>query len=119
MYIKLYEKLKRISMAIASKYIYNGSSVTINANFYDDDDTPLTPTAVQYRVRCKTSDQTLRDFTSITPSSSVNIVLDSTDTELQTSTNFSEMKSVDVSAFFSDGQSLIESYDIVVRNVLL
>ena len=119
MYIKLYEKLKRISMAITSKCIYNGSSVTINARFYDDDDVALTPTAVQYRVRCKTSDLTLRDFTSVTPSSSINIVLDSTDTELQESTNRSEMRSVDVSAFFSDGQSLIESYDIIVRNLLL
>ena len=106
-------------MSITSKWIYGGSSATINAKFYNDEDVLTSPTGVSYRVRCKTTNTTLRDFTTVSPSSSVDIVLTSDDTEIQTSTNYSEMKSVDVSAFFADGQSTIESYELITRNILL
>src|SRR6266581_2004487 len=55
-----------------------GSRCFVKAKFLDRTGTPQIPTSLDYRIDCETTGQTIRDWTSMTPASVVDITIDAT-----------------------------------------
>lgn len=70
----------------------------VKAKFYDKSDNLQTPTAMQYRIDCETTRQTVLDWTSFTPASTVEIFIPASLNNIINPVNSVERKVVTVQA---------------------
>ena len=83
-----------------AKPINERTTAYLQAAFKDAIGELAVPTAVQYRVDCKTTGQSVRGMTSITPASQVEIVLTADDNAMRIPANASEIRCVTVVASY-------------------
>ena len=75
-----------------------GSSFTLVAAFYNYLDQSTTMLDVKYRIDCLTTKQTVRDWTSVTPSAQMEIEVTPTDNEIQNDRNKREHRQLTIVA---------------------
>jgi hypothetical protein len=75
-----------------------GSSFTIVLGFTNYIDEPVTMLDVKYRIDCLTTGRTIREFTSITPATEMEITVTSTDNAIQNDRNKREKRQLTIVA---------------------
>ena len=97
--------------------INEGSTGYLTIAFKDNAGVAVVPTTAQYRVDCITTGVALRALTSLTPASSIQVILTATDTAIQQQTNVQELKRVTVLANYGGTDNDNETYDFFVNNL--
>jgi hypothetical protein len=67
-------------------YVNEASAMTVRARFYNYSNDLATPGTIRYLIKDLTNDRVVRDWTSVTPDSDVNIVIEASDNNLYTHT---------------------------------
>lgn len=100
------------------KEINEGSSAIIEIVFTDEDDAPITPSAIYYRVDDKDARVNIIPVTAVdTPTSTVSIVLPVTATRILTSTHVFEFRTLTVNVVYGDELHHTDEYTIKVKNL--
>lgn len=97
---------------------YNeGQSATITITFQDDDGTIVTPTTARYRIDCLTTKQEVRDWTTITPASTVTIAITPSDNAIISDRNDTERKQMVIQTDHGTDDQAVEYSEWTVKNL--
>ena len=94
-----------------------GQSFTATFKFFDSGFAPSTPATARYRIDCLTSGVTIRDWTVLTPTQSIDIAVTPTDNAIQNSQNPSERKQIVVQSNYGTDTQSVQSSDWTVENL--
>lgn len=95
---------------------YEGSTPTLTITFSDQDGNSITPESFQYRI--ENEDGTvIRDWTTVTPASSIMVVLSETDTAMVDETKAQEKRVVYMEFTYDGGKKGKGVYVFYVRNL--
>jgi hypothetical protein len=97
--------------------INEGSTAWLEVAFLDRDGLPETPVGVTYRIDCLTNDSEVTADSSLSPGSSVEVVLSAADNQMIDETKETEHRRVTVTATYGAGQAHIERFDYLVQNL--
>lgn len=99
------------------KLVAERSTAYLTLSFVDKAGALAAPSALQYRIDCKTSMQVVRDWTSWPPGPSVEIVLSPDDNAMQDAGNDSERRLVTVIAAYGLADEVRDTFEYYVRNL--
>lgn len=99
------------------KLVAERSTAYLTVSFIDKAGGLESPASVQYRIDCETTGQVVRDWTTVPPGPSVEIVLTPTDNAMQDATNESERRTVTVVATYGAADSVRDRSEYYVRNL--
>lgn len=97
-----------------SGLIQAGTKAWLTLEFYDQNGDPVVPQSITYDVYCITTDTLLTDDASVSPATSVQIVLTATDTAMQSAANNVEKRRVCVTVTYGASDSRIETFEFRV-----
>jgi hypothetical protein len=97
--------------------VNEGSTAYVTATFRDKAGTLALPTGVSYRIDCVSNGQEVRDDTSATPATAVEITLSPADNAIIDPKRPRELRRVTVTGTYGDNDAVIEQYDYWVRNL--
>jgi hypothetical protein len=86
-------------------------------SFYNRDDILEAPSTMVYEIWDVKSGTKVKDETSLTPDSEVEIVLSSDDNRILDQSNFREARKVIVTATYSGGGKFVQDFVYHVRNI--
>jgi hypothetical protein len=93
------------------------SSAYYTVSFLDKDGLPAEPASVVYSVRCVPDDSEIRTNTAVTPSSTILIHLDSSDTAIQDSTRDTEVHLLTVIGTYGANDKVTAEREFMVANL--
>jgi hypothetical protein len=97
---------------------YNeGDTIDVTFSFFDPDWVFATPTTVRYRIHCLTENRTVREWTSLTPSQSVEIAIASSDNAIINAGNVRERKQVQVQVYTGLSTQKTHTREWFVKNL--
>lgn len=105
-------------MARIISVINEGSTGYLSVAFYDKANLPALPSSISYTVRCLTTGTVLRAPTSLTPATSIEILLSPSDNAIQQAGNPYETRLVTVSASYGASDAINDDYTYQVRNLV-
>jgi hypothetical protein len=94
-----------------------GTGFPLRINFRDPNNQPTTPSTVQYRIDCRTTNRTVRDWTSVTPSPQLDIAVTPQDNAILNDHNSKELKLMTVVADRGLATQFVDQQDWNVINV--
>lgn len=98
---------------------YNeGQSATVNIVFQDDEEALVVPTTLRYRIDCLTTGRTVRDWTTLTPASTVAIPITPSDNAILNTRNASERKQMVIQTDYGTDDQAVEYSEWIVKNLL-
>jgi len=97
--------------------VNEGTTAYLTATFRDKAGTLALPDAVSYRIDCMANRQEIRDDTSATPGTSVEITLTPADNAIIDATKSRELRRVTVTGTYGESDAVVEQYDYWVRNL--
>ena len=102
---------------MTTETVNEGSTAYVTATFRDKAGTVALPSAVTYRIDCITNNTQVRDTTSATPATAVEITLTATDNAIIDPRRNRELRRVTVTGTYGDSDAVREQYDYWVRNL--
>ncbi len=96
--------------------INEGTTCYLNVSFLDKTGAAAMPSTVAYRIDCLSTGTSVRATTSVTPGTTVEIVLSAADNAILANLPF-ERRRVTVEATYSGSQAVKNQYDYQVRNL--
>jgi hypothetical protein len=97
---------------------YNeGQSATVNIVFQDDDNVATTPTTLRYRIDCLTNRRQVRDWTTLTPASSVSIPITPSDNAILNTRNDVERRQMVIQTEYGTNDQAVEYSEWTVKNL--
>jgi hypothetical protein len=94
-----------------------GQSATVTIVFRDDDGVATTPGTLRYRIDCLTTGRMVRDWTTLTPASSVDIPITPADNAIKSSRNATERKQLVVQTEYGTDDQAVEYVEWTVKNL--
>jgi phage gp45-like len=100
--------------------INEGSTAYLTASFEDEDGVAVVPDSITYRIDCLTSGTVIRNNTSVTPATSIEIKLTPGDNVIVNPGTYcvSELRLVTVEAVLGDNDVITEEYKYAVKSLL-
>lgn len=102
---------------MALKIINEKSRCYLTVAFYDKDGNAAIPTSATYRIDCVTNNTQVKDDSSLTPGSSIEIPITSSDNAIIAITNTLERRKVTVEAVYGSGDEVHDEYEYYVKNL--
>ena len=102
---------------MTTETVNEGSTAYVTATFRNKAGVVALPTGVTYRIDCITSGTQVRDTTSATPATSVEITLTPADNAILDPRRSRELRRVTVTGTYGDSDAVREQYDYWVRNL--
>lgn len=102
---------------MTTETVNEGTTAYVTATFRDKAGTLAQPSTVTYRIDCISNRQQVRDDTSATPGTSVEITLTAADNAVIDSTKPRELRRVTVTGSYGAADAVVEQYDYWVRNL--
>jgi hypothetical protein len=96
--------------------ITEGSSADFTVAFLDADGLAAVPTAVRYRIDCMTTGAQVKDWTSLSPASSVTVPLTPTENVMQSESNARETRRVTVEASYAVADKIVDFEEFTLSN---
>jgi hypothetical protein len=97
---------------------YNeGQSATLTFVFADEDDEVTEPTTARYRIDCLTTGRVVRDWTTLTVATSVEVAITPDDTAILVNRNPSERKQVVVQSNYGTDEQAVAYSEFTVKNL--
>ena len=99
--------------------VKEGSVAYLDVTFLgkDGNEITITPNSVSYEIWCLTNNQEVKASTNITPGTSVEITLSSTDNQLINQENLYEERLVTITADIGGGNSIVDDFRYQVVNL--
>jgi len=69
-----------------TNYVNESSAMTVRARFFNETGALVSPTTARYLIRDISNDRLVRDWTSLSPASTIDISVTASDNEIQQST---------------------------------
>ena len=99
--------------------INEGCSAWLQVDLKDKAGALSTPTAVRYRIDCRTTGAIIKDWTAAAAQSSQEIALSATDHVLQSPRNIQEVRRVTVEATYADASDKVTAkFDYALVNMM-
>lgn len=95
--------------------VKEGSTAYLTATFKDKAGTLAAPTSLSYRIDCMATGQVVRADTSLTPATSVEIVLTPAEMAILAAGNTHETKRVTVKAGYGASDAVNDEYSLIVK----
>ena len=107
-----------IAIVIPNSRVHEATQITATAYFRTrSTGAASTPTTIHYKVEDESTEQTIRDWTSVTAASSASITLSSTDNVIKDATNKYERRRLLVMADKDLSTQAVNSITYLVKNV--
>lgn len=106
---------------MSNSVVKEGNPLTVTMTFRDEDNVVYTPSTVRYRIKDLTNNRVVLDWTSVTPDSTVDIVItpslnDIYDTDTRNRRRFEE-RSVVVQADYGTDSQFVDEFLYRVINI--
>ncbi len=97
--------------------VNQGTTAYLTITFLDKAGVAQAPSSASYRIDCLTSGLEIKDDTSLTPASSVEVTLSATDNAIKLEANASERRLVTVTATYGTADAAVGEYEYHVKNL--